>query len=374
MEEIYLDYSATTKVDQQVLDYFNLIVNKYYANPNSSHDLGYASFREINKSIKNICNFFNIFDDEIIFTSGATESNNTVLKGIINGSRNEIITTRLEHSSIYGPISQLQDDGYKILFVDLDSNGCVNLNSLKKLINDKTLLVSIGAVNSEMGIRQPIEEIGNILSEYKDIYFHSDITQCLGKCNIDLSNVDLVSFSGHKIFCFKGIGGLIKKRSVKLKPLLNGGKSTTIYRSGTPQTELICSLSKAIDLFKSNIDCNYKYVLELNEMIRNHIKKYKNIKLNSTDKSIPYIINLSILGIDSLKIQEFFNKNKIYISTQTACSSNNSYSLGVYNVTNDMERAKSSFRVSLSYKTSIEEIKEFLRVLDLFMGDEYEIN
>lgn len=372
-KKVYLDYSATTMIDSKVLEAFNKASKNYYENPNSNHDAGIEANKLISEAIKNICNYFNIKDDEIIFTSGASESNNTVFKSLIGSKRKEIITTNLEHSSIYGPISYLQENGFIIHFVEINDKGIVDLKSLKSLINENTALVSIGAVNSEIGIRQPIEEIGKLLKKYKDVLFHSDITQCLGKTKIDLTNVDLASFSGHKLYAPKGIGGLIKKRKVNLIPLIHGGKSTTIYRSGTPQTELIISLSESFNLFNNTLEEKYKYIESLNKKIKKHISKYKNISINSNEHSIPHILNISFLGKSSDIIQNYFNSNNIYISTQTACSINEDYSKTVYNLTKDMNKAKASIRISLSYKTTNKEIDILLKKIDYLMEHYNEI-
>ncbi len=364
---IYLDYSATTMPDEKVIESFNNVARNYYGNPNSSHDLGKKANKLIEDSIKNICDYLKIKTSEIIFTSGASEANNMVLKGLKGEGRSEIITTKLEHSSIYGPISYLQKNGYSVKFVPMDQNGIIDIKALENMLNKKTLLVSIGAVSSEIGIRQPIEKIGEMLKSYPGIYFHTDITQCLGKDKIDLTNVDLASFSGHKLYGFKGIGGLIKKENVPMEPLIHGGRSTTIYRSGTPQTALIVAMSTSFNLFKDSLDDKYHYVEKLNKKIREHLKKYDKIVVNSPINAIPHILNISFLGYKAHDIQDYFNSKNIYISTQTACSNGTDHSLTIYNLTNDMERAKSSVRISLSYKTTDKEIDEFLHELDLFM-------
>ena len=374
MKNIYLDYSATTMPDKEVIKHFTKVAKNYYANPNSNHDIGLKSNKIIKESINNICKYFNIEDDEIIFTSGASESNNTVLKGVVNGTKNEIITTKLEHSSIYGPIGYLQSKGYSIKFVPTDEFGIVKTEELESMINENTLLVSIGAVNSELGIRQPIEKLAKVVKKHNGVLFHTDITQALGKDKIDLTNVDLASFSGHKLYGFKGIGGLIKKKNVKLIPLIHGGKSTTVYRSGTPQTELIASLSKSFDLFKDSLDEKYKYVEYLNKYLKKQLQKYNKIKINSTKYSIPHILNISIIGQKSKTIQKYFSNKHIYISTQTACANNTEYSKTVHELTNDMNLATSSIRISLSYKTTKEELDKFLEVLREFMEEYYESN
>lgn len=369
MKKVYLDYSATTMVDNHVLEKFNELVKNTYANPNSIHDLGIESKNIIDKSIENICNYFHIDKDEIIFTSGASESNNTAIKGILkNSNRKKIITTYLEHSSILSPLSYLQSMGYIVEFVKVSKSGLIDIEDLKSRLDDNTLLVSICYADSELGNHFNTEEVFKIVKDYDpNIYTLSDITGALGKININLDNIDMASFSGHKIYTFKGIGGLIKKNNVKLIPLIHGGHSTSIYRSGTPQTELIYSLSCAFDLFKDNLDTKYNYILELNNKIRDHLKKYDNIKINSTKRSIPNVLNFSIIGRNSNDTQKYFNDNGIYLSTKSACSSNKDISLIIKNMYNDEERAKSSIRISLSYQTTIEEIDYFLEVLDKYM-------
>ena len=273
---IYLDYSATTPTNDEVLDTFVKVSKEFIGNPNSLHTLGRKSADLIDAATKQIADILSINPKEIIYTSGASESNNTVIKGICLQYQNRgkhIITTNFEHSSIYGPLSYLQTLGFEVDFVKTDENGIVDLDDLKKLLRDDTILVSITAVNSEIGIIEPIEEIGEILKDYPKCFFHSDLTQIIGKKKVNLENIDLASFSAHKIFGIKGIGGLIKKEKINLMPLIHGGKSTTIYRSGTPAVALIASLSKAMRLAYQNIEDNYKYVEKLNQLSKKNRDK-----------------------------------------------------------------------------------------------------
>ena len=371
---IYFDYSATTKPDKKVVKYFCDICDNNYANPNSRHILGVRAHKVIDKATKIICNYFDIDDDELIYTSGASESNNMVFKGLKSNGKKHIITSSLEHSSVYGPIGYLQKQGYKVSFAPLKKDGTIDILELEKMITKDTFLVSIAAVDSEVGTRQPIEKIGKILKKYPDIYYHSDITQCVGKDEISLKDVDMASFSGHKIFCFKGIGGLIKKKDVKMEALIHGGKSVTKYRSGTPQTALIGSLGKAFSFFKDDVMEKQEYVRELNTTIREYISKYDKIKINSTNKAIPNVLNISFIGKDPNKIQKYFQDKGLIISTKTACSNDDGISKSVYSITGDEERAKSSVRISLSYKTRRKEIDYLLRVIDELMGDYDEVN
>lgn len=359
----YLDYSATTPVNEDVLDSFVKSSKGFIGNPNSLHELGVKANNIIESASKQIANLLSIKANEIIYTSGASESNNLAIKGICEKYKNRgkhIITTPFEHSSIYGPIDYLKENGYEVDYVKTDKNGLVDLNNLKELIKDDTVLVSINAVNSEIGIRQPIEEIGEIIKEYPKCFFHSDMTQAIGKIKIDISNVDLVSFSAHKFYGIKGIGILIKKEKVELTPLIHGGKSTTNYRSGTPTLPLIVSISKALRLALEDIDKKYDYINDLNIYLNQNLNKFDKVKINSNEKCIPHIINVSILDVKPETFQHALEKYEIYVSTQSACSDINAKSKAVYALTNDMDRASSSIRVSLSHLTTREEINYFL--------------
>ena len=353
---IYLDYSATTKASKNVIDKFVYTSEKFFANPNSVHKLGKECKNVIDESIKTITDLLDIKNNELLFTSGASESNNTVFKGI---NASHIITTRLEHSSINTPLGFLQTKGVKVSFVNIDENGLVDLNHLKSLITSEDTLVSIGMVNSEVGIRQDIEKIGKFLKKYPNVIFHSDITQGLGKIKFNLEDVDLASFSLHKIYGLKGIGGLVKKEKIRITPLIHGGKAISIYRSGTPQTALIASSATAFSDAFERLEKKIDYVKEINDYLRNKISDL--VIMNSNENCIPHILNFSIKGKNSEDTLKFFSDNDIYISSKTACSSGN-YSL-VVNELFDMDRASSSIRVSLSHLTTKEEIDIFVRKL-----------
>lgn len=362
---IYLDYSATTPVDKRVLESFNKAALDYPGNPNSIHVLGVRSNELVNAATKQISEILGVLPNEIIYTSGSSESNNTAIKGICEKYQNRgkhIITTKYEHSSIYGPISYLQKHGFEVGFVNTDSYGRVDIESLKKLIRDDTILVSITSVNSEIGIINPIEEIGKLLKNYPKVFFHVDMTQSIGKYKINLENVDLASASAHKIFGLKGIGLLIKKEKILLEPLIHGGKSTTVYRSGTPAVPLIVSLAKALRLINENIKENYTKVSKLNKRLRDELGAIPNVYINSNEYCSPYVLNISAVGVKPETMLHALESHDIYISTQTACASNISSSKAVEELTKSSERATSSLRISIAYITTEEEIDTFLKV------------
>ena len=360
---VYLDYSATTPTNKEVLDSFIKSSEEYIGNSNSLHALGVKANNIIESATNQIINLLNINDKEIIYTSGASESNNLAIKGICNKYKNRgnhIITTPLEHSSIYGPLKYLKENGFIIDYVKINEDGLVDLDDLKRLLTDKTILVSICSVNSEIGIRQNIEEIGNILLNYPKCFFHSDMTQSIGKINIDMTNVDLISFSAHKFYGIKGIGVLIKNKKIELTPLIHGGKSNSKYRSGTPCTPLIISISKALRLALNNLDKKYNNVKALNNYLKAQLSKLDKVIINSNNSSIPHILNISVLGLKPETLQHALEKYDIYISTKSACSDSNSKSEAVYELTKSIEQAISSIRISISYLTTKEEIDYFI--------------
>ncbi len=365
---VYLDYSATTPTSSEVLESFNKASIEYFANPNSLHKLGVKANELINASTKQIADILGVKSSEIIYTSGSSESNNMAIKGIADRYQNRgkhIITTEFEHSSIYGPIGYLQRyHDFEVDFVETDENGIVKLDSLEKLIRDDTILVTVCSVNSEIGIRQPIEEIAKIVKKHPKCFFHVDMTQSIGKEKVSLKNVDLVSFSAHKIFGIKGIGCLIKKEKIELEPLIHGGKSTTIFRSGTPQLPLIVSLSKALRLATDNLDEKIKKIEEYNSYLKDRLSKYDKVKINSNSYSIPQILNISVLGVKPETLQHALEEYDVYISTQTACSKGGEKSKAVYALTHDEERALSSVRISISYVTTKEELDLFMDAFD----------
>jgi len=365
---IYLDYSATTPVDKRVLNTFNKVCMEYPGNSNSLHKLGNASKELEDYATAKIKELLNLKTHEIIYTSGASESNNHVLKGIASKYQNRgkhIITTYLEHSSILSTLNFLSNYGFNIDYVKIKDDGQIDLDHLKQLLTNNTILVSICAVDSELGIKQPIKEIANILKEYPKCFFHSDCTQALGKIEIDFNLLDFASCSAHKIYGMKGIGLLIKKKNIMLDNLIHGGNSTTIYRSGTPALPLIVSTMKAIDLIMPNIKTNYIYIENLKEKILNKLKEYPDISINSTNNSICTTINISLKNIKPETFVHALDEHDIYISTKSACSNTNSMSDSVYAVTKDRDKASRSLRITLSHLTTKEELKAFLNAFDI---------
>ena len=363
---IYLDYSATTPVSKEVLDSYIKVTTDYIGNPNSLHSLGEKSNELLKSATKQISDLLNINEKEIIYTSGATEANNLALvgyalKNIKKGKT--IIVSKLEHPSIYGICDYLKNFGFKIIYVENDENGLIDFEDLKRKITDDTLLVSIVAVNSEMGIRQPLKTIRQVIKKQNEkTVFHSDMTQAVGKVNINLKDVDMASMSGHKIYGPKGIGMLYKSEEINVEPLIHGVSGT--LRGGTPCLPLIVAFSKALRLAVTNESKNESAVKLLNEKVVNTIKKYDGIKINVTNYTIPHILNISLSNIKPETFIHALEKRDIYVGSNTACSSAkiSSTVLAVYN---DKERAASTLRICFSHLTSFEDVNKFLYSFDV---------
>lgn len=358
---IYLDYSATTPVNDDVLNTYVLTTKQYIGNPNSLHKLGFEAKKLIDAATNQVASILKVNPNEIIYTSGSSESNNLAIKGICaKHTGKHIITTELEHSSVSETVKYMQSLGYDVSYVKLDSNGLVDLMDLEKIIREDTVLVSVSAVNSEVGVVQDIEAIGRVVKRHPKVFFHSDMTQCIGKMKVDLSMVDLASVSAQKFYGMKGIGCLIKKNKIDIEPLIHGGKSTTVFRAGTPATPLIASFSKALRLAYQDFEVKNEHVVQLHKYLINKLKDL-NIEVNSNEFCLPYIVNVSLPGIKPETMLHALEQEEIYISTQTACSTGN-YSLAVLAVTNDIVKASHSIRISLSYLTTFDELDKFISV------------
>ena len=359
---VYLDYSATTPVDERVIDTYSKVCREFIGNPNSLHSLGVKAKKLIDASTEQIAEILGVKPTEIIYTSGSSEANNTAIKGVClkYASRGKhIITTELEHSSVIAPLNYLTTLGYEVDFVKLDENGLVDLEDLERLIREDTILVTIASVNSEVGVKQDLKKISDVIRKHPRVLFHSDVTQSIGKDKVDFSLLDLASMSCQKFYGMKGIGALIKKEKLVIEPLIHGGKSTTIFRSGTPATPLIASFAKALRLVYEDFDQKQKIVKQRHDELLKQLEEL-DIYINSNDYCLPNMVNISLKGIKSEVMLHALEEKEIYVSTQTACSTGN-YSKAVYAITHDKEKASSSMRISLSYLTTEEDINLFVK-------------
>lgn len=369
---IYLDYAANTKVDKKVLDaYYNSALNNY-GNPNSNHTFGEKSKKIIDESTNKIAKLLDVEPEEIIYTSGATESNNLAIKGLCERYKNygkHILLSSLEHTSIIASATVMQELGFEVELIPVDKSGRIDINTLKQMVRKDTILVSVCSVDSELGLVQPIEEIGEFLKEYPNTYFHTDASQSIGKVTIDYKNVDLITIAPHKFYGTNDIGILVKKKNIGLKPIINGGRSTTVYRSGTPNLPGIVATAIALELAITNQEKRYKYVKELNKKIIEHLSLYKFIHINNTEASIPFTINFSIKGIKSMDVVKYLSDKEIYLSSKTSCCPVGTPSKLIYALTKDKTLASTSIRLSISHLTTEKEIDTFFSVFDQYVKE-----
>ena len=365
---IYLDYSANTPVDTRVLEQFCAVERRCIGNANSHHQAGSAAKAEIDAATIKIASLLGVQPAEIIYTSGASEANNFALKGLARLSRyagRHIISTPLEHSSVSGTLTALQEQGYEIDLLDVKQDGTVDLEHLKDLLRPDTICVAITLVDSELGVVQPVQEIAAILKAYPHCHLHVDATQAVGKIPVSFEGVDTMSLTAHKFYGLNGIGLLIKRRNLALEPLIHGGESTTIYRSGTPTVALASSLACALDLAVTDLPGRVDHVAKLNAELRAALSTYPLVRINSPEHAVPHVLNLSVRNVKGTVFQRELDAKGVCVSVKSACSSDGLPSRAVFAVSRDRRNALSSWRISLSHLTTEDEIKAFLQAFDV---------
>lgn len=364
---IYLDYTANTPADPVVLDAFIAAEQRYIANPNSTHIAGQQARAEMDRVTSSIAQRLGVQPAEIIYTSGASEANNLAVKGIAQAARHigkHIISTELEHSSVGASLSVLQQLGYEIDLLRIGRDGRVDLDQLRELLRDDTILVAVCAVDSELGTVQPIREIAELVKSYPGCRLHVDATQAVGKTDLWLDGVDTMSFTAHKFYGLNGIGTLYKRRGLVITPQISGGASTTIYRSGTPTLGLAVSLDAALTRALDAQAARTAQVRLLHDRLVAALRRYSLVRINSPETAVPHIINVSVTGIKGTRFQQALSEQGICVSVKSACSSDGMPSKAVFAVSRDRRNALSSWRISLSHLTTEEEIEGFLQAFD----------
>lgn len=361
---LYLDYQSTTPVDPRVIDAMMPYFTSKFGNPHSrSHSFGWEAEEAVEIARGKVASLIGASAKEIIFTSGATESNNLAIKGVANfykDKKKHIITLSTEHKCVIDACRHLQEDGFDVTYLKVLPNGIVDLDLLEKSITDQTILISIMAINNEIGVIQPLEEIGKIARKH-NVFFHTDIAQAFGKIPIDVEkcNIDLASISGHKIYSPKGIGALYVRRRprVRLVPLINGGGQERGMRSGTLPTALVVALGKAAEVALEDMEKDYKKIHALyNRFINGITSRVQDVYLNGDkDMRWPGNVNLSFAYIEGESM--IMAIKDIAVSSGSACTSASlepSYvlkSLGL-----DDEMAHTSIRFGIGRFTTEEEI------------------
>lgn len=364
---IYLDYSANTPVDPAVLSQFCRIEQSYIGNPNSGHAAGAAAAAKLTQATEHIAAMLNVEPAEIIYTSGASESNNLAVKGIARAMRHSgrhIISTALEHASVGGCLSALQEQGYEIDLVGVNCDGTIDLEQFRELLREDTILAAFCAVDSELGTIQPMEQITEILNDYPRCHLHVDATQAVGKTAFCFDGVDTMSLAPHKFYGLNGSGLLLKRRDLIIEPLIHGGTATTIYRSGSPALALAAATETALDLALTHREERSAAVKKLNEQLRTALLAYPLVRINSPDGGVPHILNLSVMGVKASAFRQALDDQGICVSVKSACSTEDTPSKAVYAVSRNRKQALSSWRISMSHLTTQAEIETFLAAFD----------
>jgi len=363
---IYFDNSATTKPDKEVLSTFNKVNEDYYFNPASPHVKGLETEKLLNSAREQIRKLLKLDQQSIIFTSGATESNNLLLTGMARAKKQfgrTIITTRLEHPSVLETIRALEEEGFIVKYMRFKEDGTLDLAHLESLLTSDVILVAMMHVNNVMGAILPVAEVAALIQNYPKIHFHVDCVQSFGKVPLQLEGVHSFSLSGHKFNGLKGQGVLVFSQLKSITHTLFGGGQEYGFRSGTVNVASAVAMSKAIRLTLDDYEMQRARLYQMKEEIERYVKQFPGIQLNSHQSGAPHIVNLSFIGVKGEVIVNAFSKREIMISTTSACSSKRAKlneSLTALHVSD--EAITGSIRISLSKNNTADEVHTFNEV------------
>ena len=368
---IYFDNSATTKVYPEVLTTYTKVSEAIWGNPSSLHKMGENAYNLLEQSRAQIAELLGCQKEEIFFTSGGTEGDNWAIKGTalekgIYGKH--LITTQVEHPAVLNSMKQLEKLGFEVTYLPVDENGRVSVLDLKQALRKDTILVSVMAVNNEVGTIQPLKEIARVLADHPKVHFHVDAVQAVGKGLTDLimdERVDLVTFSGHKFHAPRGVG--YKKAGRKLAPLLSGGGQEKNLRSSTENLPAIAAMAKALRLLLENETKNVAHEQAIRQKIFEHLQAFDKVTLFSQldDKFAPHILCFAIAGVRGETIVHAFEDQGVFISTTSACSSKKGQvSSTLHAMQVDDKIATSAVRVSLDENNTMAQADKFNQIFD----------
>lgn len=367
---IYFDNSATTKPKKEVLDTFYKVAENYFGNPSSVHHLGLQAENLLSQARNQIATLLKTDEQEIIFTSGGTEGNNFIIKGVAEKYRNRghhMITTMIEHPSVLNTCIQLENNGFDVTYLPVDETGRVRVEDVKKALRKDTILVSIMHVNNEIGSVQPIEKIGELLKNHPKTLFHVDHVQGVTKVPLDFheSNVDFASISSHKFHGLKGTGAIYIRKGLKLAPLLAGGGQERGFRSGTENLAGIVAMAKALRLGMLDYEAKIDTMMDVRDFLINELQLIEGVTMNTPKQNTsPHIINFSVQGFKAEVLVHELEQHGLYVSTTSACSSRtNEPSRTILAMGLGEERATTSIRISLSFDNTMEEAKQAVAII-----------
>ena len=366
---VYFDNSATTKPYDEVIEAVSKGMKEYFGNPSSLHKIGLNCEKRLNEAREYFASTIKCNKEEIYFTSGGSEGNNLILKGLLKPGHH-FITTAFEHHSIISTCKQLEEKGVKVTYLDVDSEGRISLEDLEEAITKDTVLVSIMQVNNEIGVIQDIEAIGKLIKERSSrAKFHVDAVQGYGKLPIDVnkSNVDFLTVASHKIHGPKGVGFIYIKKGIILNSLISGGSQEKGIRAGTENLPGIIGFEKAAQITFEEMESRYDKVLELKKYFVERLNEIKDIRVNGEiDGFSPYILNVSFLGVRAEVLLHLLEEQNIYVATGSACTSKSSAAHGSYVIKSlglSNKEVESAIRFSFSYENTKEEVDYTIDVL-----------
>ncbi|CEE02313.1 putative cysteine desulfurase IscS 2 [Caldibacillus thermoamylovorans] len=367
---IYFDNSATTKPKKEVLDTFYKVAENYFGNPSSVHHLGLQAENLLSQARNQIATLLKTDEQEIIFTSGGTEGNNFIIKGVAEKYRNRghhMITTMIEHPSVLNTCIQLENNGFDVTYLPVDETGRVRVEDVKRALRKDTILVSIMHVNNEIGSVQPIAKIGELLKNHPKTLFHVDHVQGVTKVPLDFheSNVDFASISSHKFHGLKGTGAIYIRKGLKLAPLLAGGGQERGFRSGTENLAGIVAMAKALRLGMLDYEAKIDTMMDVRDFLINELQLIEGVTMNTPKQNTsPHIINFSVQGFKAEVLVHELEQHGLYVSTTSACSSRtNEPSRTILAMGLGEERATTSIRISLSFDNTMEEAKQAVAII-----------
>ena len=374
--EIYLDNSATTKPYKEVVDKMVLALTTQYGNPSSIHKKGIEVEREIKEIRRNIARSLGAKENEIYFTSGGTECNNTIIRSVARlnkKTKKHIISTVIEHPSVLDTLKDLESEGFEVTYLPVDKDGKISIEDLKNAIKKETILVSIMHVNNEIGTIQPIEEIGKYLKSLDEkIYLHVDAVQSYAKIKFRPSryNIDFMSVSGHKLHGPKGIGFMYVKENNRIKPLLTGGGQEIGIRSGTENVPGIYGIGEAVKVINKDLEGTIDKIRELRDLLKEEIlANIDDVKINTPEDGVCHVLNVSFRGVRGEVLLHYLEQKEIYVSTGSACSSKKKGSHVLNAIGLTPEEIEGAIRFSLSDLNTKEEILETIKVLKESVSD-----
>ncbi len=356
---IYFDNASTTKMSKQVMEYMYEFMNKNFANPSSLHSIGFEAEKEITRARKIIASAVKADPDEIYFTSGGTEANNTAILGAAEAYKRRgkrVITMNIEHPSVTDSFKELERRGFEIVTLDVDSKGYVPIDELENAVNENTILVSIMYVNNEVGTVQDIEKIYSVIkNKNPQCVFHTDCVQAFCKHPINSRYADIITMSGHKICSAKGIGAMYIKNGLRVNNLHFGGGQEKGFRPGTENTYGIAAMGKAVEIALENMESNYKRVSEVKNTLMHITNKLEDVYVNGdAEKGSPYILNLSFKNVKGEVLLHALESEEIYVATGSACSSRAKEKKKIVDYITE-GRGASAVRFSFSADNTVEE-------------------